>query len=206
MSLPLPERIDLGDGLHLRQLTPDDAGALARSVGESLEHLKPWMPWAGRESADETFQRERLMKLRLAAVRDEEWNFGLFDGDDPAVLGCFGLMTRRGPGTIEIGYWVHVDATGNGHATKATRALTEVGVTLPGIRRVLIYCDKANTQSAAIPERLGYTLIKTEKRAPDAPAESGVMLIWARQRSAHDANTCDAGASTAAKSAAERRE
>jgi RimJ/RimL family protein N-acetyltransferase len=180
--LAVPERIEL-DGNHcLRLLTPADAGAVARAVGESLEHLKPWMPWADEQSADETFQRERLTKLQFAAERDEEWSFGLFQGSDPALLGSFGLMTRRGPGTIEIGYWVHVDATGHGHATSATRALTDEAIGLPGIKRVLIYCDKANTRSAAIPERLGYTLVATEKRAPEAPGESGEMLIWARER------------------------
>jgi RimJ/RimL family protein N-acetyltransferase len=110
--LPVPECIDLDAGRQLRQLTADDAGAVARAVGESLEHLKPWMPWADQQSADEAFQRERISKLRLAAERDEEWGFGLFHGSDPSVLGCFGLMTRRGPGTIEIGYWIHVDAIG----------------------------------------------------------------------------------------------
>ncbi|HEY6762068.1 MAG TPA: VOC family protein, partial [Baekduia sp.] len=38
----------------------DDADAIAAAVGDSLEHLKPWMPWADAQSADVMFQRGRL--------------------------------------------------------------------------------------------------------------------------------------------------
>ena len=34
----------------------------------------------------------------------------MFADGDEALLGSIGLMTRRGPGTLEIGYWLHVDA------------------------------------------------------------------------------------------------
>ena len=46
MSAAPPERIELDDGIVVRWVTVDDAEAIARAVGESLEHLKPWMPWA----------------------------------------------------------------------------------------------------------------------------------------------------------------
>ena len=46
-----PARIDLEAGPHLRRLGVDDAAALATAVGESLEHLTPWMPWARCETA-----------------------------------------------------------------------------------------------------------------------------------------------------------
>ena len=105
-----PERIDLDNGTYLRWLTVDDADAIARAVGESLEHLKPWMPWADAQSADATFQRGRLRNQPHQRERAEEWQYGLFDRRDDAFLGAFGLMTRRGPGTLEIGYWLHVDA------------------------------------------------------------------------------------------------
>ena len=87
-------------------------------------------------------------------------------------------MTRRGPGTIEIGYFLHPSAVGHGYATRATAALTEAGRRLRGVHHVLIFCDAANVRSAAIPRRLGYTLSRTEARAVEAPAESGTTLVW----------------------------
>ena len=173
-----PERIDLADGNTLRWFTVDDADAIARAVGESLEHLKPWMPWADAQSADVEFQRGRLHNQPQQRERGEEWQYGIFAPNDDALLGSIGLMTRRGPGSLEIGYWMHVAAGHRGVATNAARALTAVGVRMPDIDRMIITCDEANARSAAIPPRIGYTLERVESRQPEAPGESGRFQLW----------------------------
>jgi RimJ/RimL family protein N-acetyltransferase len=173
---------ELSDGSKLRFHTPDDADAVARAVRESLEHLRPWMPWADEQSAKPAFQVERIRKMPELARRQEEWQYGLFAADESRVLGSFGLMTRRGPGTIEIGYWVHVDAIGHGHATRATRRLAEHALSLDGVRQVVICCDEANERSAAIPRRLGFSLVRVESRPPEAPGERGRLMIWTLDR------------------------
>jgi RimJ/RimL family protein N-acetyltransferase len=177
-----PERIDLDNGAYLRWQKVDDAAAVARAVGDSLDHLKPWMPWADAQSADVGFQRGRLRNQPQLRDRFEEWQYSLLDAADNAFLGGFGLMTRRGPGTLEIGYWLHVDAGGRGLATDAARALTDAGLRLDGIDRMIIVCDEANLRSAAIPARIGYVLDRVETRAPEAPGETGRMQIWVRDR------------------------
>ena len=115
-----PTKLRLDYSYRLRLFRTGDAKALALAVGESLEHLRPWMPWADDESADERFQRQRLRGVQHKAATGEEWQYGLFPTDESRVLGSFGLMTRQGPGTIEIGYWVHVDEIGHGLATLAS--------------------------------------------------------------------------------------
>jgi RimJ/RimL family protein N-acetyltransferase len=181
MTISPPERIELED-TNLRWITVDDAATVARAVGESLDYLKPWMPWADAQSADVEFQRGRLRNQPRQRERAEEWQYGLFATDDDSLLGSFGLMTRRGPGTLEIGYWLHVDAGNRGHATKAALALTEVGLQVEGIHRMIIVCDEANVRSAAIPKRLGYTLERVEQRPPEAPGETGRTQIWIAER------------------------
>jgi RimJ/RimL family protein N-acetyltransferase len=183
MSITPPERIDLDNDTHLRWLHVDDAEAVARAVGESLDHLKPWMPWADAQSADATFQRGRLRNQPKQRDRAEEWQYGLFDAADDALLGAFGLMTRRGPRALEIGYWLHVDTGGRGLATNAARALTAAGLRLADIDQMIIVCDEANVRSAAIPERIGYTLDRVESRPPEAPDETGRMQFWTTERS-----------------------
>ncbi len=175
-----PARIRLGDDLVLRILRVNDAAAIARAVYESLEHLEPWMPWAGEESTRESFQRTRLRGARHKAASGEEWQYGLFPTDEKEVLGAFGLMAHKWPATIEIGYWVHVDEIGRGHAKRASRALTNASLALDGITTVCIRCDEANVRSAAVPRALGFTLVHTETREPEAPAESGRLMIWER--------------------------
>ena len=181
MSASPPRRIRLDDSYVLRLFGTGDSKALALAVGESLEHLRPWMPWADNESADERFQRQRLRGVQHKAATGEEWQYGLFPVDESRVLGSFGLMTRQGPGTIEIGYWVHVDEIGHGLATLASRALTNVALALDAITTVYIRCDERNTRSAAVPRRLGYALEQTLSRAPEAPGESGRLMIWSRR-------------------------
>jgi RimJ/RimL family protein N-acetyltransferase len=177
-----PSRFELRDGSVLRRFTVDDGAAVALAVAESLEHLKPWMPWAADEkSCDTEFQRTRLAGADALAQRRIEWQYGLFPRDESHVLGSFGLMTRRGPGSIEIGYWLHADALGQGHATRAAGALADAAARMRGIDRVLIYCDEANTRSAAIPRRLGFTLVRTEVRPPEAPAETDGTMVWMRR-------------------------
>ena len=147
-----PGRITLGDDLVLRLVRVNDAAVVARSVRESLEHLQPWMPWADDESARETFQRQRLRGARHKAAMGEEWQYGLFPRDESMLVGAFGLIARKWPATIEIGYWVHVDAIGRGYAPRATRALTNAALTLDGITTVCIRCDEANvTQRGGAP-------------------------------------------------------
>lgn len=177
-----PARIDLDNGTYLRWLTIDDADAVARAVGESLEHLKPWMPWADRESAEPRFQRGRLRGQAAQREREEEWQYGLFDAADETFRGAFGLMTRRGPRSLEIGYWLCVDAGDRGYATTAARALTTAGLALSGVDRMIIVCDEANLRSAAVPQRLGYRLERVENRTPEAPGETGHMQMWMAER------------------------
>ena len=183
-----PERVELGPcdlggdervGVILRRLRVGDAEAVARAVAENLAHLRPWMPWAGTESSDPRFQRRRLSEADLQWSRGADYGYGLFaTGDDTRLLGAFGLTARRGPRTLEIGYWLRADCTGYGLATRAVEALTDLASSLPAIDRVLVYCDEANEPSAAIPRRLGFRMQRIVAVPAEAAAETGRQLEW----------------------------
>jgi len=83
------------------------------------------------------------------------------------VVGSTGMHTRRGPGTREIGYWVHVDHIGNGIATETVSALTKVAFEVDKVRLVEIRVEVGNVLSAAIPSKLGYTHEATLRRRID---------------------------------------
>ncbi len=95
------------------------------------------------------------------------------------LVGGMGLHTRRGRGTLEIGYWIAAAHTRRGYATAGARALTDAAFALPGVERVEIRCDEANQASAAVPRRLGFTLEEVIDRPAAAPAETGRGMIWA---------------------------
>ncbi|HEX4491560.1 MAG TPA: GNAT family N-acetyltransferase [Acidimicrobiia bacterium] len=188
-ALP-PDRIDLGNGtlgpgaertFALRRLRVGDAPKVAGAVGDNLDHLRPWMPWAGKDSADTRFQRRRLAEADLQWARGADFGYGLFATADDGferLLGAFGLTARRGPRTLEIGYWLCADVTGFGLATRAVAALTDTALAVDGIERVLVYCDEANHASAAIPRRLGFTIDRIVAVPPEAAAETGRQLEW----------------------------
>lgn len=158
--------------------TPQDAAALADAVGASLEHLRPWMPWATPEAATAAFQENRLRGQQWGP---EEYGYLMVDADDRIVGGC-GLHRRIGPGGIEIGYWVDAGHVRRGYATAAAAALTAAAFALSGIERVEIHCDEANVASAGVPRRLRYRLDRIDDHPVGAPGETGRQMVWVTTR------------------------
>src|SRR5687768_2598905 len=135
----LPSAVVVASGrFTLRRYVAADVNALNRSVAESVDHLRPWMPWA----ADEPLTVQA--RLELFATWDREWRdgesavYGMFAGD--GVIGGTGLHRRRAgrPDVIEIGYWVHVDHIRKGIATEAAGALTDAAFGLASTTAVEI--------------------------------------------------------------------
>jgi RimJ/RimL family protein N-acetyltransferase len=175
--LVAPERVE-HDGVVLRRLTVDDAEAVSVAATESLEHLRPWMPWATPEGTSFETQRERLLGPATMWNSGSGYEYGIFLPDGTTLVGGCGLHRRIGPSALEIGYWVHVDHTRRGIATAAAGALTQIGFDLHGIERMEIHCDEANNASASVPPKLGYRLTGRLDHAPEAPGEVGSRLVW----------------------------
>ena len=177
-----PEQLDAGPVL-LRRCGTEESAAVATAIKESLEHLRPWMPWAGPEAADPEHQRARLAGAAQSWDAGTEFVYTVFLPGreltaDGAVVGTIGLHRRIGPGGVAMGYWMHPAHCGRGYATSAARVLTGAALALPDVRQVEIHCDEANTASAAIPRKLGYRLDRIDPRIPEAPGETGRLMIW----------------------------
>jgi RimJ/RimL family protein N-acetyltransferase len=151
--------------LVLRRWQPADAPLLKEAVEASLEHLRPWMPWANEEDTDLDSRVELLREFRAKFDLGQDFVYGIFERDESRVLGGTGLHPRSGPDMREIGYWIHVDHIGRGLATEASAALTKVAVVVDGVSRVEIRCDPENARSAAVPAKLGFTHDATLRRA-----------------------------------------
>lgn len=142
--------------LVIRCWAPGDAPLLVAAVTDSVEHLKPWMPWAHDEPQPLAARIALMRRWRAAFDTDQDYVYGVFDRDETRVLGGTGLHTRLGPAALEIGYWVHVDFINRGLATELSAALTKVAFEIMDVTRVEIHCDPANVRSAAVPEKLGF--------------------------------------------------
>jgi ribosomal-protein-serine acetyltransferase len=173
-----PEMINAGE-LVLKRWEPAWADEAARAVRESLPELKPFLPWA-HDGYDVEDSRSFIARSSNEWAEGTAYNYALFTTVGE-VVGSFGLMTRMGPGTLEIGYWIHSAYTGRGYATGAVGALTRVALTLTGIERVAIKHDIANPASGAVAAKAGFTEVERVERKPEAPGETGVDVIWGRR-------------------------
>jgi len=165
--------------LIVRCWQPTDAALLKAAIDASLDHLRPWMPWAEDEPQDLSAKVERLRSWRGKFDLDQDFVYGIFGPDEKDVLGSSGLHTRVGEGAREIGYWIHVDHINQGLATEVAAALTKVAFEVDGVLRVEIHCDPQNVRSAAVPRKLGFVHEATlRERTTDAQGERRDSMIW----------------------------
>ena len=167
--------------LVLRCWEPGDAPLLADAIDSSLDHLRPWMPWAYDEprSLDERIGLLRGFRGRFDL--GEDFVYGVFARDEGQALGGSGLHTRAGEGALEIGYWIRASAVGRGYAREATAALARVAIRVCGVDRVEIRVDPANDASLRIPRALGFAEEATlRRRLPGREGEArGDAVVFA---------------------------
>jgi RimJ/RimL family protein N-acetyltransferase len=171
----LPDRVE-GAGLLLRRWRVADAEAQQRAVTESIEHLRPWMAWIADEPQSLDRRRVRLAEWERSWARGGDVFLAILA--DNRVLGSAGLHRRRGPGRLEIGYWIHAGFLRRGLATSVGHLLTDAAFSVAGIERVEIHHDKANVASAGVPRRLGFTPAAETFDGRAAPAEAGIDCAW----------------------------
>lgn len=165
----------------LRRYDLGDAPALHAAITASIEHLRPWMPWIADEPLSPKDRERLITDVFDAGWRDgTDYVYGIFSAE--ALVGGCGLHRRIGTGGLEIGYWVAADHTGRGHATAAARALADAAFDLSEIDHVEIHHDKANVASAAIPAKLGFTMMGEVTDAISAPGEIGISCEWRLDR------------------------
>lgn len=163
--------------LVLRCWDPRDAPRMKEAVDSSLEHLRPWMPWALHEPQPLEQKVQLLRQFRSDFDRGEDFVYGIFGPDESQVVGGSGLHTRAGPDAFEIGYWIRADRIGEGLATEAAAALTRVGLEVGGADRIEIRVDPSNTRSAAIPRKLGFREEATLRRRLPAFGGQGLRDV-----------------------------
>jgi RimJ/RimL family protein N-acetyltransferase len=161
----VPYRIETSR-LVIRCYDPADAPLLKDAVDRSHDHLWPWMDWTPAEPESLDVVVDRLRTFRAQFDNDENWIMGVFTRDESRCVGGTGLHPRSNEGSLEIGYWIAVDAIGQGLGTELAAVLTRAGFeNVLDLERIDIKVEVTNDRSAAIPRRLGYTLDGTLRRS-----------------------------------------
>jgi RimJ/RimL family protein N-acetyltransferase len=172
-----PRQVLTHGPVTLRRWRAVDADRVCLAVTESLDHLRPWMPWAAEYGPDSA--AEFVWQCERDWASGTAFNYAITVGGGE-VAGSCGLMARIGPGGLEIGYWVHRRHTRRGLATASAAALAAEAFTLPGIDRVEIRHDEQNVASGGIPRKLGFTELGRRPHPPEGPAASddGIDVVW----------------------------
>jgi RimJ/RimL family protein N-acetyltransferase len=165
--------------LVLRCWSPADAPKTRAALDECNEHLRPWIPFMKDEPRSLYATASWLASHRAAFDTRKYFRYAVFDRDEEALLGENMLLTRVGPGALEIGYWTHLNAIGKGIAMEATCAMIKVAFEVEKVKRLEIMCEPENKASASIPAKLGFTLDATlPRRANDSEGRICDLMVW----------------------------
>jgi RimJ/RimL family protein N-acetyltransferase len=178
-----PYRI-VTERLVLRCWEPSDAQLLKDAIDSSLDHLRPWMPWAREEPQSLEDKVNLLRKFRGSFDLGQDFVYGIFTSDEAEVVGGTGLHTRLGAGALEIGYWIRESRVGAGLATEATAALTRAAFEICGVDRVEIRVEPSNEPSVTVPKKLGFAEeARLRRRLPAAeggePRDAVIFTLFA---------------------------
>lgn len=180
---PTPFPSDLRtEHLYLRPWRTEDAPVLLPILEANVEHLSEWIPAHVATPVPLHDLVLRLVGFAEDFAAGRSWRYALF-ARTSELVGEVSLFPRSPDGRapfasadrLEIGYWLDRCATGKGYATEAARAMLDLSLKLPGVRRVEIHCDPRNAASAAVPQRLGFRLESDGSGA--APGSAG--MLWA---------------------------
>jgi len=147
--------------LTLRAPRAGDGAELNAAIRESIEELRPWMPWAQTVPTPEDSEAN----IRLAAAQfatREDLRLLLFLKGTGTLVGSSGLhRINLSVPCVEIGYWVRTPYAGRGYMTEAVRGITAFARDQVRARRVEIRMADTNTRSWRVAERAGFPLEAT---------------------------------------------
>ncbi|WP_053219976.1 GNAT family N-acetyltransferase [Virgibacillus senegalensis] len=153
----IPAEIET-DRLLLRRPEPGDGEAVNQAIKNSIDELRPWMPFAQTTpTVAESESEAREAHIRF--LKREKLRYLLFHRETNAFIGSSGFhnIDWEVP-KCEIGYWIDTKFTGLGYMKEAVDALTAFAFSDLNCNRVEIRCEEKNLKSRAIPEKLGYEL------------------------------------------------
>ena len=170
--------------LLIRAPRPGDGPELRAAIADSIEQLRPWMPWAKEIPTPE----EAELNVRQAWVKflsREDLRLHLFSKEAGIFVGCSGLhRINWDVPKFEIGYWCCTPFTRQGLIREAVEGITRFAFESLKAKRLEIRCDTKNVRSRNIPEALGFMLEGTLHG--DAVSPSGALrntLVFAKTSS-----------------------
>lgn len=135
---------------------------LNAAIAESIDELRPWMPWAQAiPTLEESEEYCRGAHAKFLAREDMGLQLFLRDemGSQSTLVGGSGLHPANWDvPSFEIGYWCRTSFQGQGYISEAVRSITRFGFEVACARRLFIRCDSENARSHRVAEKCGFQL------------------------------------------------
>lgn len=140
--------------LHLRMVREADAPVLFALIETNRAHLRRWLQWL---DFTRTVEDERQSIQKMVEHYQTNGNPSCVIVYRDQIVGMIGYQSIDWINhKSEIGYWLDNHFQGHGVMTKSCRALITYGFEILGLHKIEIRCATGNTQSCAIPQRLGF--------------------------------------------------
>lgn len=189
MELAKTYRIET-ERLLIRCYQPADAHLMHSAITGSLDHLRPWIPWARQEPKELEWMENFIRLFRGQFDLGQDAVFGIFDKAQTVQIGGTGLHNRIGKDAREIGYWINVQHTHRGYCTEAVCALIRVAFEIEQLSRLEIRCAPENEASRRVPEKLGFKHELTLKdHYTDAQGKPQDTMVWALSRREYESGS-----------------
>lgn len=163
-----------------------DAHDYTKAITESIDTLRPWMPWA--QYIPSVNQSEAYISECCANwITKNNNNVGLplwvIEKSTNTFVGHIVIWNIEWDiPKFEFGFWAHTSHTNKGYITEAINALTRYCFLQFRVRRIAITCEVKNLRAKLVPQRLGFLLEGTLRNNIRAISNGAItdLLVFSR--------------------------
>lgn len=142
--------------IQIRPYRLADAPHVFEAVRESIEEVRPWMPWCHPHYSLEE-SRAWLEIQVLAFDQSTAYEFAITSADGRYLGGCGLNQIDRINRRANLGYWIRSSAAGKGAATAAAKLVRDWGFKNGDLNRLEIVAAAGNIASRRVAEKAGAT-------------------------------------------------
>jgi ribosomal-protein-serine acetyltransferase len=138
----------------VRLLEERDADELHALIEANRPHLARWLPWAARQTHEDTVRFVEWSRTQLRDVNGCQCVIV----ERARIVGAIGFHSVDWQhASTSIGYWLAAEAQGRGTMTEALHAMLAQAFGVWELHRVEIRASVENARSRALIERVGLT-------------------------------------------------
>ena len=148
------------EGTTIRKLRSEDIDRFHgyRSSAD-LATYQGWTPMSREQALDFLTEMRDVQGL----VPGSWIQVGIADSETDELLGDLGLFLEADGGTAEVGFTLHRESHGMGHATRALRLAVDLIFASTAATEVRAVTDARNTPSIKVLVRGGFTLAREQR-------------------------------------------